>query len=182
MRAPFPLPSYHTYSVSSNQDSICMLTTPYPPTSHPLHVLKSTKCRKSHPAKACKPHAHALATCEAHAENQSTSDVPVHCACTAQAACMSRPKLFQTKMHKTYLRVCSSRLYRNLASLCFWCKASPLSAPMLASSYSRIDSDPRHASASKGARDTPQTFAALQHFPLSMMLSAEQSWLAWSAS
>lgn len=117
VRTPFPLPSYHTYSVSSNQDSICMLASPYPPASHPLHVPKSAKCPKSHAAKACKTHARALATCEAHAENQSSSDVPVHCACTAQSTCMSQSKLLQPKMHKTYLQVCSSRLYRNLASL-----------------------------------------------------------------
>jgi len=49
---------------------------------------------------------------------------------------------------------------------------------MLAGSYSRIGSDPRHASASKGTRDTPQTFASLQRFSPSMMLSAEQSRLA----
>lgn len=165
------------HSVCSNRDSTCMLLTPYPPTSRPLHVPKTTKCHKSHPAKACKPHAHVLATCEAHAQNERTSDMPAHPVCSAQSTRMSQSKLFQTKMHNLYLQLCSSRLDRNLASLCFWRKASPSSAPMLASSCSRVGSDPRHASASKEVRDTPQTLAPLLHFSPSMMLSAEQGWL-----
>lgn len=66
--------------------------------------------------------------------------------------------------------------------LWFWCKASASSLSVLASSYSSIDSYPRHASASKGVRDTPQTFAPWQHFSPSTILSAEQSWLACFAS
>lgn len=40
---------------------------------------------------------------------------------------------------------------------------------MVASSYSRIGSGPRHASANKRAKDTPQTLALLQHFSHSRM-------------
>lgn len=91
VRTPFPSPSYHTYSVSSDQDSICMLTTP---TNHPPHVPKSAKCHKPHPARAREPHVHTLAICKTHAQNQSTSNIPVHCECTAQSTYMNRSKLF----------------------------------------------------------------------------------------
>lgn len=77
-----------------------------------------TTCHESRTTKACKPHAHVLVTCKAHAQNQSTSDVPVH----TQSTYMSQCKLFQTKMCKTYLQVRNSRLHRNIASLCFCCR------------------------------------------------------------
>lgn len=70
--------------VSANHDSLCMLTTPYPYGSHALNA------SKSHTTKACKPHARMLITRKARAQNQSTSDMPVH----SQSTYRSQSKLF----------------------------------------------------------------------------------------
>lgn len=71
--------------VSANHDSLCMLTTPYPYVSP-----SPTVCHKSHTTKARKPHARVLITRKAQAQNQSTSDMPVH----SQSTYRSQSKLF----------------------------------------------------------------------------------------
>lgn len=161
--------------------SLCLLTVHSLSLIHLSSIPRTEKRPKSHPGKACEPPTPTLLPCK----HMHGSRVPQTCQVTQQVlhsyGCepvwSSPDENSQNPLMHPQLQI-----VQIVPSLCFWCKVSPLSAAMVASSYSRIGSGPRRASASKGAKDTPQTFALLQHLSHSWILSAEQSRLDWSAS
>lgn len=154
LKATFALPSNHIYSASSNKSPFaCCLSLPYPPISH--HSLHIPSLQSTVPP--------------SYMHTGWSFVTPMH-RTRAPQMCQVALHTLQSTHARVHLNFPSQKCIRPTYSssvlyctealpLWFWCKASASLLSMLASSYSSIRANPRHASASKGVRDTPQTFA-----------------------